>query len=572
MNSGTDVVYRSKPWNAELAARADPVVTELLRNALNSAADQMKRALVRTSYSPIIYESFDFSTALYDSQVRLLAQAPTQPLFMGTLNFCIESALANVGGVARLRPGDVLIYNWPYGSGSHAQDCSIIAPVFAATGEHVGFAATKAHWMDIAAKDPYCTDTRDVFQEGVFYPGVKLFREGEPNEDVMQMIRANSRLPEAVLGDVNAQAAACRVGARELLRVFARFGSEKFNCAVERMYQHGEQSMRGFIEQIPDGVYRASGALDSSGVTDEQIRFDWELRIAGSEVDADFTSICAQVDGPMNCPHPTTVAATYLVFAALSRSMSHLNEGCFRPIRITTRPGTLYHPMPPAPCYLYGWATNPLIEGSMRALSAGNPELVAARSGACVLTLIWWGRSNSSGRVWMAGSPLPIGNGASSESDGMTGLNIGMAFGQIPPLELWEAKFPWLIERCEQAADSAGAGQHAGGPGIDIHWRVLEDCTLTSTIEQTRSEPWGLLGGNGGRRNSAELVFPDGHRESFSKVTSKHIPAGTLVIVRSGGGGGYGEPRLRPAEKVQRDLRDGYVTAAFAARHYSHAV
>jgi N-methylhydantoinase B len=337
------------------------------------------------------------------------------------------------------------------------------------------------------------------------------------------------------------------------------------------MYEYGERMMRSYVEKIPDGHYAAQGSLDNSGVGEDLICFEWRIDVNGTEVNADYTTVCPQVDGPMNCPHPTTISATYLVFAALSRSMGYLNEGYFRPITITTRPGTLYHPVPPAPCYLFGWATNPLYEGTMRAIGAANPELVTGRSGACVLTLIWWGRRAKSGKVWVAGSPLPIGNGAGVQSDGMTGINIGMAFGQIPPMELWEAKFPWLIERYEQAPDSQGAGEHAGGAGINIDWRVLEDCALTSTIEQTKSVPWGLLGGTGGRRNAAEIVYPDGLVETFSKITNKPIPAGSLVRVRSGGGGGYGEPRLRPVERVNRDLRDGYITTDFAKQHYPQA-
>jgi N-methylhydantoinase B len=206
------------------ASDANPITTEIIRRALNSAALQMSRATVRTAFSLPIYEGLDFAVVLYDRHLRLLAQAPTSPLFMGTMSFCIEAAVAAVGGQERLEAGDVLVYNKPYGTGSHAQDCAVIVPVFMPDGQLVGYAGNKAHWLDIGAKSIYCSDTTDVFQEGVVIPGVKLLSRGRWNEDLHRMILANSRTPAAIDGDQNAQIESCKVGARELLGVFDRFG------------------------------------------------------------------------------------------------------------------------------------------------------------------------------------------------------------------------------------------------------------------------------------------------------------------------------------------------------------
>ena len=173
MNMRKTIVHRSEACRSASTARGDPITTEVVRHALNSAALQMKRALMRTAFSPIIYEVLDFAVAIYNREVRLLAQAPSLPIFMGTLNFCIEAAVANVGGEDMLEPGDVILYNWPYGSGSHPQDMVVIVPVFQDDRQLIGYTAIKGHWLDIAAKDPYCTDTVDVFQEGTIYPGVK---------------------------------------------------------------------------------------------------------------------------------------------------------------------------------------------------------------------------------------------------------------------------------------------------------------------------------------------------------------------------------------------------------------
>lgn len=552
------------------AAGADPFVTELIRNALNSAANQMKRALIRTAYSPIIYEGWDFAVVLYDRHLRLLAQAPALPIFMGTMNFCIEAAVAGAGGVARLEPGDVLLYNWPYGTGSHAQDASITIPVFLDDGELVGYAACKAHWMDIGAKDPYCSDTTDVFQEGVFFPGVKLYRRGELNEDIVRMARANTRIPDATIGDIKAQVACCRVGAKELLRVIERFGRATFETCVERMFDHGEAIVRAYLADIPDGTYTATGGLDDSGVDDRPIAFEVTLEVAGSDITLDFSRAPAAVNGPVNCPLASTISGARVLVTMLANVMEQPNEGHFRPIRVLTREGTLFHPLPPAPCFLYGWSLMPAMETILKAIGAAAPARVPARSGGCILTLIWWGVRERTGEMWAAGSPLPVGHGGHAHGDGATMIHMIQAFGQVPPIELWEAKFPWLVERYEFATDSCGPGAQIGGHGIDIEWRLLEDARFTSTVEQTRTPAWGLAGGGEGRANAADMVLPDGTVVPFGKVTGMRAPRGALVRVRSGGGGGYGDPAARSVTHLARDLADGYVSDEFVRRHFPH--
>ncbi len=206
-------------------ADADPITTEVIRHGLNSAANQIKRALVRTSFSPIIYEVLDFAAVVYDRKFRLLAQAPSLPFFMGTMSFCIESAVEAVGGESELFPGDIILMNDPYKTGSHPQDAAVVMPVFMPDGTTlIGYTAIKAHWLDIGAKEIYCTDTTDVFQEGVIFPGVKLYSRGELVRDIQKMAIANSRLPKFVLGDINAEVAGVRAGGKELVRLVQRYG------------------------------------------------------------------------------------------------------------------------------------------------------------------------------------------------------------------------------------------------------------------------------------------------------------------------------------------------------------
>jgi N-methylhydantoinase B len=571
MNTDQLYVYKPAVTRYGNAADADPFTTELIRNALTSTASQMKQTLIRAAYSPIIYEAHDFAVVLYDRHLRLLAQAPALPIFMGTMNFCIEATVEAAGGVESLEPGDVLLYNWPYGTGSHAQDASITIPVFLDSGELIGYAACKAHWMDIGAKDPYCTDTVNVYQEGVFFPGVRLWRRGEWNTDVVKMVRANTRIPDATIGDINAQIACCRIGAQELVRIITRFGKKIFDDCIERMLDHGEAMMRSYLEKLPDGVYSAKGSMDNNGVTSDSIDFEIGLEVSGSNIRIDFSKAPDAVGGPVNCPLASTVSGARVVVTMLANAMESPNEGHYRPIQVVTRPGSLFHPTPPAPCFLFGWSLMPAMEALLKAIGEATPALVPARSGGCILTLIWWGTREKTGEVWAAGSPLPVGQGAHAGGDGGTMIHMIQAFGQVPPMELWEAKFPWLIESYEFAADSFGPGEHVGGQGINISWRMLEDCSFTSTVEQTKTKPWGLVGGAGGRSNYAEIRLPDGTINTFGKVTAMKAPKGSVVTVRSGGGGGYGPAQKRDRLSILADIRKGLMTEEFARKHFAQA-
>src|SRR6266446_6947599 len=238
------VIYRAGAGRATGEVDADPITTELIRNGLNSAANQMKRALIRTAFSPVIYEVLDFAVAIYDREIRLLAQAPSLPFFMGTMNFCVEAAVQAVGGEGALEPGDIILYNVPYGTGSHQQDAAVVMPVFLDDGELVGYATIKGHWLDIGGKEPYSTDTVDVHQEGTIFPGVKLYSRGVLVDDIYRMALANSRVPKMVAGAINAEVVGVRTGAAGLLRIVERYGRETFTEATERMFDHGEQVVR----------------------------------------------------------------------------------------------------------------------------------------------------------------------------------------------------------------------------------------------------------------------------------------------------------------------------------------
>ncbi len=570
MLSKETVLHKAGIAAARPAEEADPITTEVVRHALNSAANQMKRALVRTAFSPVIYEVLDFAVAIYDRETRLLAQAPSLPMFMGTLNFCVTEAVKNVGGEAALNEGDIIIYNWPYGTGSHPQDLAVVMPAFF-EGKVVGYSAIKGHWLDIAGKDPYCTDTVDVYQEGTIYPGVKIVSRGQMNEEIYRIILANSRVPKMIAGDLNAEIVGVRTGTTAFLEVVERFGVEVFNRAVEQMFDHGEKVVRSYFAKIPDGRYVGQGVMDDNGIEGKEIPFEVVVVVEGDSVTLDFSGTPEQQIGPVNCPVPSTISTSRVAISMLAGMGEAPNEGHFRAVNVITRPGTMFHPLPPAPCFLYGWPALQAIEVIYNAISKAVPSEVPAMSGGCIASLVHWGTREATGEPWADGAPHPCGQGAWDGGDGGTMLHIAESATRFSPVEVWESRNPWVVEKMELATDSCGPGQYRGGPGIDFHFRMLEDTFVTTAVERTLNPPWGLEGGGSGRPNGAAIITPTGEVLERPKATRLSAAKGGMIRLQTGGGGGYGDPAKRDPEAVRKDLKEGYISEEFARKHYPQA-
>ncbi|MCH2545155.1 MAG: hydantoinase B/oxoprolinase family protein [Alphaproteobacteria bacterium] len=545
----------------------DPITTQIIRNSLNSAAEQMKRALCRTAMSPIIYEVLDFAAAIYDNHLRLLSQAPSLPLFMGTLNFCIEEAVKGVGGEKNLNNGDIIIYNSPYGTGSHPQDAALVMPVFF-ENEIIAYTAIKAHWLDIAGKEPYSTDTVDVFQEGTVYPGVKLFSKGELVEDIYKMCLANTRVPNSVAGDINAQAIGVKAGATALKRIVSKYGLTTFREASEEIFDAGEMIVRNYLKKIPNGEYSGSGQMDSNGVEEGLVPFDLKVIIEDEKVILDMSNAPPQQNGPINCPLPSTVSTARVAMSMLAGSNEAPNEGFFRPIEVITKPGTLFHPLSPAPCFLYGWPALQAIEVIYKALGTKFPEKVPASSGGCINGIVYWGQREKSGEPWADGSPHPVGQGASYFGDGATCMHHAESATRFAPAEVWENRNPWLINRVELIQDSCGAGKNRGGLGVYFEITMLEDTFATTVCERVKFPPWGLNGGKEALANNCFVIDQDEKSIEVPKATRIPITKGKRILLQCGGGGGYGDPKERETAKVLDDYKQGYISENYIEKYY----
>jgi N-methylhydantoinase B len=376
-----------------------------------------------------------------------------------------------------------------------------------------------------------------------------------------------------VAGDINAEVAGVRTGAAGLLRIVERYGLETFRECVERMFDHGEAVVRSYFQQIPDGRYVGQGVMDDNGLDDEQVPFEVVLEVDGSTVRLDYSNVPDAHPGPINCPLPSTVSASRIAITMLAGGGEAPNEGHFRPLEVITRPGSMFHPVPPSPCFLYGWPAIQAMEVVYHALSAAIPKAVPACSGGDINGIVWWGVREGTDEPWADGSPHPIGQGGHARGDGASSLiHHAEAATRFSPAEVWEARNPWLLEKVELAPDSGGAGRFRGGLGVDMFFHLLEDCFATTVVERTKNVPWGLEGGLPGRPNGIAVRRPDGRLDPLKgKNTRLLLPKGSTLELYNGGGGGYGPPSERDPDAVRVDVREGYVTDEQAHRDYPHA-
>ena len=562
-------IFQSKEFKKNKKIKTDPITSEIIRNSLNSAAEQMKKALVRSAFSPIIYEVLDFASAIYDKNYCMLSQSPSLPGFMGTLSFCVEQAVKEVGGEENIFDGDIIIYNNPYGSGSHSQDAALVKPVFI-ENKLIGYTAIKAHWLDTGGKEPYSTDTVDVFQEGTIYPGLKLYKKGKLEEDIFKLIKANSRVPKAIEGDLNAQLNGIIAGANALKRIVNKFGYELFYASVLEIYEHGEKLVRKSLQKIPDGTYSGFGQMDSNGVDEGVVKFKISIEVKGSDLILDFTDAPDQQNGPINCPLPSTVSKARVAFSMMAGNGEQPNEGFFRPLIVKTKKGTMFNPVSPAPCFLNGWPGLQVIEVIYRILSEKLPEAFPASSGGCLAAAVWWGKREKDGEPWADGAPHPVGQGGFYNGDGVTSMHHNSAGTRISPTEIWESKNPWLINKIELAKDSCGAGEFRGGLGLDLEFEMIEETFITTVVERTKNPPWGIKDGKAGRANNVQVIKKNGDKFFMPKKSGYKLDKGDKIIFLTGGGGGYGNPEFRKIEKIEYDLKQEYLSKKYVEENFKH--
>jgi N-methylhydantoinase B len=554
------------------AAQADAITTEVIRYELVSAAEEIKRVFRRTTTIDALYELNDFGMSIYDADVRLIADAPGMPIFSGPLDYCVRSSLRDIG-IDRLAPGDVIVNTVPYEIGSQPIDAALIAPVFV-DGAIVAYTALKAHMGDLGAKDPYPTNATDVFQEGLLLPGMWLYREGRLVDEVIRLIKQHSRIPFLTATNFIAGASALRIGGERVQQLATRYGVDGFRAAVDRILEHGEAITRRALEEMADGTWEIVDYMDNNGVDDEPVKIAVRVEKRGSELTIDLSESAPQQGGPINSPFPGTVAAARYVIKALTAPRVPTNDGHFRPLTVIAPPGSLFHPEPPAPCFLSGWSRLRLLDLIPAALAGAIPERVIAPSGSDFCPVIMVSFDSAGRGRYMAGGADGIGLGAAADRDGQNALflHAGSGMCNIPCEVREKSPVPIIITRYGLRQDSGGAGKFRGGLGIEKDFYPLLPVTTISVVEKTiATTTTGIDGGKAGSLNEVTF-FPDTDRETKSGKHKAEMEHGDEIRLRTAGGAGWGDPFARDPLSVLEDVVDGYVSQARAASEYGVAI
>jgi N-methylhydantoinase B len=551
------------------AARiVDPVTTEIVRNGVVAITEEMKAILMRTAYNMIIYEAQDFTVGLFDREGNTVSIGIGLPMFIRGMSDTVKAMIAHFG--ENIDDGDVLLTNDAYITGSHLNHMTFVVPIFDA-GEIVGFSACMAHWVDIGGVLDGMTT--DIFAEGLQMPIVKYERKGVVNEDILAIIRMNVRVPTRAEGDLNAQVAAVKIGARRFKELVGRYGVRDVLDSIATIMDNTDIVARQQVMSIPDGVYEAESFMDDDGVSHgERIPIRVKVTVSGDEMEIDLSEVAKQVKGFYNSGEAAGRACCQVAFKCLTSALEKpINEGSFRALKIVLPPGRIVSAMRPSA--MRWWMTFPMtvVDTIFKALAPAIPDRVIAGHHADLMSAIINTRNADGGLMIFSGGLIGGGWGAKKGADGSHAtICINDGDTHNAPVEQLEAKYPVVIERYGLRQDSGGAGEWQGGFGTEKVGRSTANLMFNAQVDRVHCRPWGLFGGLQGAGNQVsvsldgkgEIAFPSG------KVLARALKPGERYTLRSGGGGGYGSPLSRPVEKIATDLQEGYITPARAERLY----
>lgn len=531
----------------------DAITLEVLRNALQSIAEEMGAVLRNTAFSPNIKERMDASCALFDADAELVAQAEHVPVHLGAMLVALRNILA---AAPALEDGDVLLVNDPFIGGAHLPDITLAAPVFS-DGRLLGYLASRAHHADVGGMEPGSMPGRsgEIYQEGLIIPPVRLYRRGELVEDVLALVLANVRTRDERRGDLNAQLAALRTGQARLLEVAARFGSERLRAGLAAIQDYAERRIRRRIAALPDGVYHAEDALDEDGVDPGPVPIRVTLRIDGERMSLDFSASAGQRRGNINAVAPMVYSAAFYAIKTFTDPEVPVNGGTFRPIDIVLATDSVLNARRPAAvCAGNTETTNRVCDVVLRAAAQFAAEAVVAGSQGTMNLIGVGGTDPRHARPYTYIETIAGGQGGRPWGDGGDGVQCTMTNTMNTPIEALELSYPLRVERYELRPGSGGDGQHRGGLGVERTLRVIGHRARVSLSSERRVfAPYGLHGGADGGRGENLHIDRDGVVTPLPGKTTITLEDGEMVVVRTPGGGGWGAPAARSAAAREHD-------------------
>ncbi|MFC7051053.1 hydantoinase B/oxoprolinase family protein [Emcibacter nanhaiensis] len=550
----------------------DIFTTEIIKDSLVALGEEMFLAMIRTSMSPIIYETTDFAVGATDAEGNLLAQGNGVTAFLATLDTAVQSCLQHYPNPGDVSPGDVFITNSPYeGGGTHLSDVVILVPVFSAE-KLIGWTVNKAHWTEVGGAQPgsVSTNATDIFQEGLHFRFLKLYEGGKINQSLVSLIRDNVRLPDSTLGDMHAGVAAARVGAKRMLELTEKYGLDPVLNAMQELLDYGERMTLAELEMLPQGVFEAEDIVEEDGLGNGPFTVRVKVTISEDRMIADYTGTDAQVTGPINCSYTGLVTGARCIFKAVTNTEIPANGGCFRMLDVVCPDGTIISAQSPAPVSLYYEPLIAAIDVMWKALAPVMPEKLPAGHMRSVGATFISGLHPDTGDLFVMGEPLVGGWGASAGLDGDSG-QFCCANGETfnIPTELFESRYGLRLDQYAFHNEDGGAGKYRGGKGIVLDYRVTsEEAYLTYAASRTVSRPWGMEGGQEGSNNYALILRHDGSCERHHMCTSVPVKKGEVIRLMTGTGGGHGDPAQRDPAKLAEDVKNGFVTPDQAERDY----
>lgn len=553
-----------------MSAKLDPIRLEIIANGLRSIADECFVALMRSSYSTNIKERKDHSIAIVDKNGRLVVQAAlTLPIHIASMGGLMKCLMEKFEG--DINEGDIFIANDPHtAGGTHLPDINYAMPIFV-EGELVAFVCNIAHHADIGGMVPgsMAGGMSEIYQEGLRIPVVKLFREGVLQQDIMDILMLNVRVPEERQGDHNAQIASCRLGVRRFNEVIGSHGLADVLEAFNEIITRTNMRMRDTIAQIPDGEYEFNDFMDADGIDTYDIPICLNITVKGEKITLDFTGTSPQVRGNINTTlNAVQASVNYALIGALDSEMPS-NQGVLDAVEIICPEGTLLNSVFPAPVAARAHSCQRVIDVVFGALSKAIPDKVIAAANGANTTAVFSGVDPRSGKPYLYFETIGGGMGARATKDGKDGVQVGITNTSNLPVESIEQEYPLRVEEYGFVEESGGAGKYRGGMGLRRRLTPVDhDCVFNGAGERFRYQPWGLFGGQPGASGQFLLRDAAGSRRLDDKPNEVPCPQGTEITVETPGAGGYGNPGEREAELVVLDRDSGKYSAEFMNKHY----
>ena len=551
----------------------DPVELEVFKSLYHSIAEEMGAALRRTSFSPNIKERRDYSCAVFDSAGQVIAMGDHMPVHLGSMPMSVAAAVAQ----CELEPGDVVMLNDPFRGGTHLPDITLVMPVYIRKAKSRGrgrlphtttpdfYVASRAHHADVGGTYPGSMGPcREIYQEGLRIPPVKIMRGGKLVSDVLALLLNNVRTPEEREGDLGAQIAACQTGAQRLREICDRYGIARAKRAAADLLVYSEEMMRAFLRTIPPGQYQAEDFLDDDGVEDKPVRIAVTIYVAppsrvetrlaaspsaskknlGAQVTIDFTGSNPQVQGAINAVEAITYSACFYVFRCLLREDVPATSGLMRPIRVIAPSGTVVNAKPPAAVAGGNVETSQrIVDVLLKALAPAIPERIPAAAAGTMNNLTIGGIDPRFGEPFAYYETIAGGMGARCSKDGVSGVHTHMTNSLNTPAEALEYAYPIRLRQYSFRPNSGGAGLHTGGDGIVREIEVLTEAQVTLLADRRSRGPYGLAGGADGAPGRTLILRRDGSAEEIPGKTSVRLHSGERVRIESPGGGGWGRSR-----------------------------